>query len=572
MDSSAQNNIKEKDNQINDENNRNEHNNKGKYNKKSELPNFLLKLYNILENEEYKNIIQWGENGQFFIIKNIHNFTEKILPKYFKHKNYSSFIRQLNMYDFHKKKSNQNEHLFYHQYFIRNQKDSMKEIKRKSNKKNENIPIITNPLDNNKYTDLVKYSCKNALNDINTNVNINKRKSSLPFDEDANLNNSIHSLFEPNKRPYLPYDDLNLNVNSINNENYSKKENLNCINIVNNFNKDVLISNNSDKKITKQNINNLLYNLNNDIMTYSQIQKNLEMKIERLSKQNENFILQNEKMLNEIISKKDYNNKLEAIVSFILDMIMTKPNINNYPELENILFSKDSNKKLKTGNCKLNLKAADSTSSKPEITHILPKNNYNQISGVLEPFQSFLNTYLEKSKKTGILIDKENNSSNMNSINTLKNNLICSKNESDNTLSNSLISKKRKRSNSLNSLLSDLSNGTKIVYSDNKNKNKFENTENFEKIEEQKSENESLDSINDKDIMNNIEDNENENYDSFFNFNNPNNKFDFDISKEENKMEINDISRDILNNSLNYLNDSYNRSIITNKGNDVFSY
>ena len=48
MDSSAQNNIKEKDNQINDENNRNEHNNKGKYNKKSEFPNFLLKLYNFL--------------------------------------------------------------------------------------------------------------------------------------------------------------------------------------------------------------------------------------------------------------------------------------------------------------------------------------------------------------------------------------------------------------------------------------------------------------------------------------------------------------------------------------------
>ena len=81
-----------------------------------------------------------------------------------------------------------------------------------------------------------------------------------------------------------------------------------------------------------------------------------------------------------------------------------------------------------------------------------------------------------------------------------------------------------------------------------------------------------MDSINDRYIINNIEDNENENYDSFFNFNNPNNKFDFDISKEENKMEINDISRDILNNSLNYLNDSYNRSIITNKGNDVFSY
>ena len=75
-----------------------------KYKKKSECPNFLLKLYQILENEQYKDIISWGEDGTYFIVKNLHDFTENILPKYYKHNNYSSFIRQLNMYDFHKKK------------------------------------------------------------------------------------------------------------------------------------------------------------------------------------------------------------------------------------------------------------------------------------------------------------------------------------------------------------------------------------------------------------------------------------------------------------------------------------
>ena len=127
-------------NQINDDKNvegKNEEENKenfqkDKYKKKGEYPNFLLKLYQILENESYKNIIHWTEDGKYFIISNLHDFTEQILPHYYKHNNYSSFIRQLNMYDFHKKKSGQNEHVFHHENFIRNRKDLLKLIKRKS--------------------------------------------------------------------------------------------------------------------------------------------------------------------------------------------------------------------------------------------------------------------------------------------------------------------------------------------------------------------------------------------------------------------------------------------------------
>ena len=34
-----------------------------KYKKKSEYPNFLLKLYQILENKDYKDIIEWSDDG-----------------------------------------------------------------------------------------------------------------------------------------------------------------------------------------------------------------------------------------------------------------------------------------------------------------------------------------------------------------------------------------------------------------------------------------------------------------------------------------------------------------------------
>ena len=66
--------------------------------KKNLPPNFLLKLYQILENNEFANIIEWGENGKFFVVKNLNEFTEKVLPKFFKHNNFSSFVRQVYIY------------------------------------------------------------------------------------------------------------------------------------------------------------------------------------------------------------------------------------------------------------------------------------------------------------------------------------------------------------------------------------------------------------------------------------------------------------------------------------------
>jgi hypothetical protein len=62
---------------------------------KNEIPNFLLKLYQILETNEFHNIIEWGDTGRYFIVKNMNEFTDKVLPRFFKHNNYSSFVRQV---------------------------------------------------------------------------------------------------------------------------------------------------------------------------------------------------------------------------------------------------------------------------------------------------------------------------------------------------------------------------------------------------------------------------------------------------------------------------------------------
>ncbi len=62
------------------------------------------------------------DNGKAFVVKNLPDFIEKVLPFYFKHNNFASFVRQLNMYDFHKTRNSNNENTFYHKMFNKGQK------------------------------------------------------------------------------------------------------------------------------------------------------------------------------------------------------------------------------------------------------------------------------------------------------------------------------------------------------------------------------------------------------------------------------------------------------------------
>lgn len=62
---------------------------------------FIHKLYNMLEDQSITNLIAWAPSNDSFVMSPSNEFS-KVLAQYFKHTNISSFVRQLNMYGFHK--------------------------------------------------------------------------------------------------------------------------------------------------------------------------------------------------------------------------------------------------------------------------------------------------------------------------------------------------------------------------------------------------------------------------------------------------------------------------------------
>uniref|UniRef100_A0AAQ4PUD8 HSF-type DNA-binding domain-containing protein n=1 Tax=Gasterosteus aculeatus aculeatus TaxID=481459 RepID=A0AAQ4PUD8_GASAC len=106
----------------------------------SNVPAFLTKLWTLVEDPDTNLLICWSTSGTSFHVFDQGRFAKEVLPKYFKHNNMASFVRQLNMYGFRKVvnieqsglvKPERDDTEFQHLYFLQGHEHMLEHIKRK---------------------------------------------------------------------------------------------------------------------------------------------------------------------------------------------------------------------------------------------------------------------------------------------------------------------------------------------------------------------------------------------------------------------------------------------------------
>ena len=68
--------------------------------KRTKIGAFPRILHHMLSKEELSGIITWLSHGCSWKIVNKSRFVDEVIPKFFKHKNFKSFLRQVNGWGF----------------------------------------------------------------------------------------------------------------------------------------------------------------------------------------------------------------------------------------------------------------------------------------------------------------------------------------------------------------------------------------------------------------------------------------------------------------------------------------
>ncbi|GMM38690.1 Sfl1 protein [Saccharomycopsis crataegensis] len=202
---------------------------------------FIHKLYNMLEDSKISHLIWWSDTQDSFFLIPGEEFC-KVLLLYFKHSNVASFVRQLNMYGFHKVNDNTNndkqklknnsgndnivptakwEFAHSSENFRKGDLDGLKNIKRRSSK-NPNSSSSLRDRNHISEDNLKLLGDRKKINESDEFVYSNDRKSSMnsmnSTGENAKL--SMHShhpvlSFNANNSRYDEVPSLNMKVSEL---------------------------------------------------------------------------------------------------------------------------------------------------------------------------------------------------------------------------------------------------------------------------------------------------------------------------------------------------------------------
>jgi len=96
---------------------------------------FPFKLHYTIEwasNSEFSSALMWSPSGNAFVVRDRDVMVEHIIPKFFDHKKWRSFTRQLNLWGFKRELRGPDTEgeFYYHQYFHRGKLEELQLIKR----------------------------------------------------------------------------------------------------------------------------------------------------------------------------------------------------------------------------------------------------------------------------------------------------------------------------------------------------------------------------------------------------------------------------------------------------------